>query len=279
MKLDPSTVGERTESFTFEYDFQRVILYALGVGATRDELDYLYEGRGPRVLPSFAVVPAYAPVMRLLERTGCDMTRLVHGSQSFRLHRPLPPQGRLQTVGVVSGIYDLKRLAEVVVSTQTTEGGEALCETEWSLLIRDAGGFGGPRPPKSARRRPPEGASPAFETALATTPEQALLYRLSGDLNPLHADPAFARDVGFDQGPILHGLCTLGLVTRAVLRHAERRASGIRALGGQFRKPVWPGEPITTRGYDLGDRCYALEALAADRPEPVITNGWAELTP
>src|SRR3954463_3055160 len=219
MGLDTSTVGFETEPVSFSYDWKTAVLYALAVGATPQELDYLYEGRGPRVLPTFAVIPAYVPVSQLFAKTQCDMTRLVHGGQSLRLHRPLPPEATLVTTGRIEGIYDMKKLAQVVFSTRTTLNGEPCFDTEWQLLIRDAGNFGGERPPKSETPKIPEGAEPDFEHSEATSPEQALLYRLSGDLNPLHADAEFAKQVGFDQ-PILHGLCTYGFVARAVIRHA-----------------------------------------------------------
>jgi acyl dehydratase len=279
MSLDLSTLGHTTEPFVFEYDWKTTVLYALGVGATREELDFLYEGRGPRVLPTFAVIPAYAPVAALFAKTRCDMTRLVHGAQTIRLHRPLPPAARLESVGIVKGIYDMKRLAQVVLATRTTLNGELCFETEWSLLIRDAGGFGGERPPKtetpSLRDRTPD-----FRVETPTSPEQALLYRLSGDLNPLHADPEFARAAGFEAGPILHGLCSYGLVARALIRAAcggdERR---LLAYGAQFRRPVWPGETLTTTGYVLESGRVLLEAFAGDKPDPVITSAWAEIAP
>lgn len=279
MSLDLSSVGAHTKAYAFEYDYRQTVLYALGVGATKSELDFLYEGRGPRVLPSFAVVPAFAPAAELFERTGSDPLRLLHGVQTVRLRRPLPPAARLETVGVVKGIYDMKKFAQVVLETQTTERGEPLFETEWTLYVRDAGGFGGARPPKSDLPKVPSGETPTFSTPLGTSPEQALLYRLSGDMNPLHADPDFAARAGFAEGPILHGLCTFGVVTRALLRHLGGDERRIRAIGAQFRKPVWPGETIRTDGYDLGSGRFALEAFAADRPDPVITNGWAEVTP
>src|SRR5262245_24545200 len=105
MSLDLSTVGSKTEPFPFEYDWKTVVLYALGVGATERELDFLYEARGPRVLPTFAVVPSYPAVAALFERTQADMTRPVHGGQSVRLHRAIPSSARLETVGQVKGIY------------------------------------------------------------------------------------------------------------------------------------------------------------------------------
>jgi acyl dehydratase len=277
--MDLSTVGHVTEPFAFEYEWKTVALYALGVGATRDELDFLYEGRGPRVLPTFAVVPSYAAVASLFAKTKADMTRLVHGAQLVRLHRAIPPSGKLETVGEVKGIYDMKKLAQLVLGTRTTLGGELLFETEWTLLVRDAGGFSGPRPPKSEAPKVPD-REPDFSVTTPTTPEQALLYRLSGDLNPLHADPDFARAAGFAEGPILHGLCTFGIVGRALLGSA---AAGdelrIKAFGAQFRRPVWPGEPIKTTGYVLEGGRIALEAFAGDKPDPVITGAWADVAP
>lgn len=277
MKVDPSTVGQQTKSFEFEYDFRTTILYALGVGATQDELDYIYEGRGPKVLPSFAVVPAYAAATELFEITGSPLELVLHSAQSLRLLRPIPPAGKLSTIGIVKGIYDMKRFAQVVLETRTTSGGEPVFETEWRMLVRDSGGFGGGRPPKTPNYNPPSGKEPSFVVSSSTSPEQALLYRLSGDWNPLHADPEVAARAGFERGPILHGLCTFGIVTRAVLRQLRGTDRQLRSIGAQFRKPVWPGEAIRTEGYDLGNGFFALEAFAADRPEPVITSAWAEV--
>lgn len=278
MPLDLSAVGFKSAPYTFTYDWKTVVLYALGIGARKAELDYLYEGRGPAVFPTFAVVPAYPALTDLVARTGGDMEMVVHGSQSVQLFAPIPPSGTLKTVGTIDGIYDMKRLAQVVFSTETTLDGTPICGTQWSILIRNAGGFGGPRPPKLDIPSVPDGATPAFEYVDPTSPEQALLYRLSGDLNPLHADPEFAQRVGFEGGPILHGLCTFGFVARAVVLNAcGGNGARLKRFGAQFRKPVWPGETIKTTGYDLGDGRWALEAFAADRPEPVVTNCWAEV--
>lgn len=278
MTLDLSQVGYETEPFFFEYDWKTPVLYALGVGAKREELDYVYEGRGPRVLPSFAVVPAYPALVPLVEKARADMNLVVHGGQSITLHRPLPPAGRLRTVARLEAMHDLKRLSQVVFSTRTDQDGELLCETEWTLVVRDTGGFGGPRPPKSEAPKLPSDQTPLFEMTEKTSNEQALLYRLSGDLNPLHADPEFARNVGFDQGPLLHGLCTFGYVTRAVVQGAcAGDASRLKFLSVQFKKPVWPGETIRTVGYAGDDGKIALAAYASDRPEAVVGGAWASV--
>jgi acyl dehydratase len=120
--------------------------------------------------------------------------------------------------------------------------------------------------------------TPTFTVEQATRPEQALLYRLSGDLNPLHADPEFARAVGFEQGPILHGLCTYGFVGRALIQHAcGGDPARLKAYGVQFRKPVWPGDVLSTQGFALGDGRIVLETSVVGRPEPVLTSAWAEV--
>jgi acyl dehydratase len=275
MSLDIHCVGATTDKFVLDYDWKTLALYALGVGAKRDELDFVYEGRGPRVLPTFAIVPSYGPVWALFDRTNCDMTKLFHGGQTIRVHRPIPAKGRFETVGTVHAIYDMKRFAQIVLKTRSEIAGELVCETEWSLLVRDAGGFGGQRPPKADVPSIPE-REPDFSIELTTSTEQALLYRLSGDENPLHADPEVAKTVGFADGPILHGLCTFGVVGRAIVRGAcAGNEARLTAFGAQFRRPVWPGDTLRTTGYVLENGRVALEAFAGERPEPVITSAWA----
>ena len=280
MTLDPSSVGQRVQGAEFKYDWKDVVLYALGIGARREELSYLYEGCGPRVFPTFAVVPPLGVVDELLVRCGGDLSMMVHGSQIVRLYRPIPAAGTLVTDGEIAGIYDMKRLAHVTFRTTTRSAGEPCFETEWTILFRGEGGFGGPPPPKSPAPKVPSGTAPSFSVDTTTLPEQALLYRLSGDLNPLHADPDFASRVGFEQGPILHGLCTFGVVARAVIQGAcGGDGDRVTEFGAQFRRPVWPGDTIRTRGFDLGDGTIAVQAHAADRPDPVLTNCWAKLRP
>lgn len=275
MSLDIHSVGAATDKFVLDYDWKTLALYALGVGAKRDELDFLYEGRGPRVLPTFAIVPSYGPVWALFDRTNSDMTKLFHGGQTIRIHRPIPPKGRFETIGTVHAIYDMKRFAQVILKTRSEIAGELVCETEWSLLVRDAGGFGGQRPPKADVPSIPE-REPDFSIELSTSTEQALLYRLSGDENPLHADPDVAKNIGFAEGPILHGLCSFGVVGRAIVRGAcAGNETRLTAFGAQFRRPVWPGDTLRTTGYVLENGRVALEAFAGERPEPVITSAWA----
>lgn len=210
MALNLSAVGKTTTELVHTYTWKDAVLYALSIGAKRDlELPYLFEGMGPRVFPSYAVVPAFLANAALFDAIGGNMLGVVHGGQAIRLHKPFAPGGTLKTVGKVAGVYDLKRMATAIVTTETRdEAGALVCETEWSIIYRLDGGFEGPPPPKRDEAKAP--ARPAdwtFEES--TSKEQAALYRLNGDLNPLHIDPKIGESAGFGH-PILHGLCTYG---------------------------------------------------------------------
>ncbi|MFW5875693.1 MAG: MaoC/PaaZ C-terminal domain-containing protein [Myxococcota bacterium] len=278
MALNPDAVGKTTAGLVHEYQWKDVVLYALGVGAKRDaELDFLYENRGPRVLPTYAVVPTFAVPGALFGEVGGNLLGVVHGAQKIELHKPFAPSGKLTTVGKVAGVYDLKRMAQVVFTSETRDAdGDLVCETEYLILYRMDGGFGGQSPPRSEKVAPPDRA-PDFQVEEATSEEQALLYRLNGDLNPLHADPEVGEAAGFGK-PILHGLCTYGYVGRAVLQQAcGGDPAKLKSLAGQFRKPVWPGETIVTEGWEEGGR-IVLRASTKERPgEYVFSNAYAEV--
>lgn len=280
MSFDLSLVGEQSEPTAFEYDWKAIVLYALGVGAKVDELDYLYEGRGPKTYPSFAVVPSFGPMLALLGKTGGNLAAVVHGGQKVTMHAPVPPEGKLLTTATIRGIYDLKKFASVITDTRTVDGktNAPLFDTTWSIIFRGGGGFGGPPPPREEVPSPPTDRAADFSIAEPTSKEQALLYRLSGDLNPLHADPDFAKAVGFAAGPILHGLCTFGHMVRHVVKGAcGGDATRLRAFEAQFRKPVWPGDTIATDGWKIAENKWALVVGVKERPEPVITNATATI--
>jgi acyl dehydratase len=277
MAVDPKSVGAESSVTTLRYDWKTLVLYALGIGATRDELDYLYEARGPKVFPTFGVVPGYAVLGELLARSGGSLANLVHGAQSVTVHAPLPPSGELSTRGVISGVYDLKRMTQLTLTTSTSLEGRLIYECEWSLLVLGEGGFDGPRPPKSPVPRIPSGTQPLFKVDERVPPEQALLYRLSGDLNPLHADPAFAEQLGFTKGPILHGLATYGYAARALIKSAlGGDASRLVTFHGQFRKPFWPGDVLTTEGFEVEGK-YALRS-SSSTPDDVVALFAADVT-
>ena len=266
-------MGAESEVFTLRYDWKTLALYALGVGAKRDELDYLYEARGPKVLPTFGVVPAYPVLSDLLQRSGGRLDRLFDSGQSVRVHGPIPAAGELSTSGVITGIYDLKRMTQLVFQTRTLCEGSLVYTTEWSMIVLGEGGFGGPRPPKSALPKIPPEATPTFSFEEQISPEQALLYRLSGDANPLHVDPAVAALLGFEKGPILHGLATYGFAARALIRSAlGGEASRLLGFHGQFRKPVWPGETLRTEGFAV-DGQFALRSFTGGSDDVVASFG------
>ncbi len=281
MALDLSLVGKPLEPSHFSYGPRDTILYALGVGAKKAELDWLYEGRGPKVLPSFAVVPMFEPMFHALTKTGCTLPMVVHGGQRVRVHGALPAEATLSTTITVRGIYDLRRFAIIVLDTKTHVGSDLVAETSVQIIARGDGGFGGATPPKEPKLADvpkDRAATPDFTIEEATSPEQALLYRLSGDKNPLHADPEFAKNVGFDQGPILHGLCTYGYMTRhAAQALAGGDASRITTIDAQFKKPVWPGDVLETRGWKVSDTRAAIEVHAKGRDGAVVV-GAVELS-
>jgi acyl dehydratase len=280
MSIDPSAVGFTSRRSAFAYDWKAVVLYALGIGAQKEDLGYLFEGLGPRVYPTFAVCPAMPAVRECVQRTGGNPAMIVHGGQSVRLKGAIPPSAELYTTAVIRAAHDLKKLTEVVIETNTeTAGGQSVFETTWSILFRD-GGFDGPRRPRSSEPEIPDDRPPDLCVELATLPEQALLYRLSGDENPLHADPNVAAAAGFTEGPILHGLCTYGFLARAVIKGAcENDGARLRRLDAQFRRPVWPGDTVVTKGWKLGHGVVALSVGVKDRPGAVLSGAWAEIGP
>lgn len=278
MGLDASCVGLASGVHELRYDWKTLATYALGVGATRDELAFLYEGTegGIQVLPTFAVVPTYAPVAECLRKTGGDLEMVIHGAQKIRCLGLPPPKGVLLTTARIAAVYDLKKFAQVIVETHSTWEGKPLFDSTWTIIYRGAGGFQGPRPVREEVPSIPKDKEPDFRMEETTSPEQALLYRLSGDENPLHADPAIAKKVGFEQGPILHGLCTFGYLGRAVVRHAcQGQPARLRSLSAQFRKPVWPGDTLVTEGFRIDGNTFALQTLVKGKPDAVLTSATA----
>jgi len=158
--------------------------------------------------------------------------------------------------------------------------GEPACRTVWQLLVRGAGGFGGPRPPGGLRVKPPKGQAEAFEVEVQTSRDQALLYRLNGDVNPIHADPEVARQAGFDR-PILHGLCTYGIAGRVALKElAGDDPARFKALEARFSKVVMPGDTLVVRGYPLEESGRAaLTVTVKESGEQAIANALLEYVP
>ena len=275
IKLD--LVGKKSDPIPFAYTWKDTVLYALGVGAKVDELDYVYEGRGPKVLPTFAVVPSFTSMITVAGDLGANPMMILHGEQKIILHRPIPANAKLSTVSEVRGIYDKGKGALVVVEARTSdEKGEGVFDNVFSIFVRGEGGFGGERGPEAVKADPPAGAAPDFEVVEATSREQALLYRLSGDVNPLHADPNMAKFGGFDR-PILHGLCTYGFAGRAILKGAcGGDPTKLRSFGARFAGVVFPGDTLTTRGWKVGAGQYVV-TVTTQEGKTVLSNAIAEV--
>jgi acyl dehydratase len=274
LKLD--LVGAPLDPVRYAYTWRDTVIYALGVGARLGELDYLYEGRGPRVLPTFAVVPSFRSLSQVVGALGASPMSILHGEQTIRLQRPIPPGGELVTTAEVTGIYDKGKGALVVVVTRTAdESGQPLFENEFSLFVRGEGGFGGGRGPEARQAEPPDRA-PDFAETQATLPEQAAIYRLSGDLNPLHVEPEAARVGGFDR-PILHGLCTYGFAGRALLAHAcGGDPARLGSFAARFSGVVFPGDTLTTSGWQVKPGLWIVQ-VKTQEDKVVLSHAVAEV--
>ena len=275
IKLD--LVGKKSAPIKHKYVWKDCVLYALGVGAKVDELDYLFEMNGPKVLPTFAVVPSFNSLISVAGDLGANPMMILHGEQKIILHRPIPPNGEFSTVAEVKGIYDKGKGALVMVEAKTTdEKNEPVFDNWFSIFVRGEGGFGGERGPEALKADPPQGKAPDFSFSETTAPEQALLYRLSGDLNPLHASPQFAKMGGFDR-PILHGLCTYGFAGRAVLKHAcGGDPKRLKTFAARFAGVVFPGDTLTTQGWQVEPGKWVVEAKTQEG-KVVLSNAIAEI--
>ncbi|MDR3419004.1 MAG: SDR family NAD(P)-dependent oxidoreductase, partial [Nevskia sp.] len=271
------------------YDERDLSLYALGIGAARDALDpkelpFVYElGDGFQALPTYGVMPALNSFINLtrdgkgLKGLNYGLDRVLHGEQYTELARPLPPKARLKHTFRFKTAYDKDPHAVVILAVDTfDESGEKLAYNEITLFVRNAGGWGGERGPSADINVPPERAPDAVVEE-KVDPNQTLLYRLSGDWNPLHADPVFTKAFGFDK-PILHGLCTYGFVGRHVIKtfcgNDGRRFKSIKV---RFAESVFPGETLVTKMWKESDTRVVFETRVKERDAVVIRNAAVEL--
>lgn len=246
--LDLDAVGNVTPVFEREWTTRDVILYAIGVGAGQEdptaELAFTTEnshGITQRVLPTFAVALGLGPFPDLGD---VSPAQVLHASQGVTLHRDLPVAGRSRSTTTVTGIFDKGKGALVTIETDVRDADDEqpLATLAGAMFIRGAGGWGGDSGPSQQWNSPDR--PPDEVRSYATSPGQALVYRLSGDLNPLHSDPAIAKAVGFPR-PILHGLCTYGFSCRALLEVVcEGDPSRFGSMNARFSQPVFPGQRL-----------------------------------
>jgi len=270
-RLDRRLLGHAVPGTHRHYAPADCARYALSIGLGHDpldplQLDFVQLGRSLRVVPTMAIVLGSAGFWLADPALGVDIASVLHGEQRLRMLRPLPDRAEVMGASEVVRVVDQGAGRGALLYTRTSladaHSGERYAEMESTTFIRRAGGFGGPagpvNPAPMAPSRPPDGS-----VAVATRPEQALWYRLNGDLNPIHADPAVARRGGFER-PILHGLCTLGIACQSLVR---ARAGGdpgrLRELNVRFLAPVFPGEALVTDWWSDGAFCCRVPARGA----------------
>ena len=254
-----------------------VILYHLGLGAgvpqtDPNELEYTYE-RNLKVLPSYAVQPVFPMLFSVGMLPGLDINlmMLLHGEQDLELHSPLPVTGEVTSTGRVTNIYDKGKGALILLEIESRDAqGELLFTNRFSAFIRGEGGFGGesgPGPENAAPEREPDAV-----VERTTLPQQALIYRLAGDKNPLHVDPEFSKLGGFEV-PILHGLCSYGICCKAVVDTLlDGDVTRVRRYQARFAGVVFPGETIVVKMWKEGEDRILLAAECKERGTPVISN-------
>src|SRR5262245_38681037 len=273
MPIDPAVaVGADLGVTKFEWTSTDVLLYHLTLGADSADLAYVLEDR-LKVLPTFGVV---APNFHVIEPPAVafpgidiDLSKVLHGTQSITVHGPVPASGQGVAQTRIADVWDKGKAAVIVQeSTVSTPSGDPLWTTRSGIFARGEGGFGGDRGP-SERLPAPEG-DPVLEAEVPTLPQQALLYRLCGDRNPLHADPEFAAMAGFER-PILHGLCTYGVVCKALVDNLlDGDVARLGSFGTRCAGILFPGETLRVRAWQT-DAGYQATATAVERDDaPVL---------
>ncbi|GEP37378.1 3-alpha,7-alpha,12-alpha-trihydroxy-5-beta-choles t-24-enoyl-CoA hydratase [Nocardioides psychrotolerans] len=286
MPIDPSVaIGAEIGERHFAWSPSDVLLYHLGIGAgsragdnlSSDALRHTLDGPALQVLPSFGVVaPSFHETdPPPLDLPGCDinLAQVVHGSQSITVNGPLPTSGEATIRVHISDIWDKGKAAVIwQEGVATAPSGEELWTVRSSIFVKGEGGWGGDRGSSEKIGLPDRPAD--TDTTYDVTPQQALLYRLCGDRNPLHADPDFAKAAGFP-APILHGLCSYGIVLRELTDGLlGGDATGVAGFGGRFSGVVFPGETIRVQGWREDDRIVAAATIAGGERDgsPVLSD-------
>ena len=272
MALNMDAIGQKIGPLRKDYDWKDVILYALGVGAGADELDYTYE-KNLKVIPTFSIATIFDFLGHAAIASGTNLAGTLHGAQEMIFHNPIPTSGTLTTEGAVTHYYDKGSKGALVVAESETvhSNGKRLFTNIFTIFARLDGNFGGPDAPPKVVAFP--GREPDFSVVAAPSPNQPLLYRLSGDIFPLLVDPEFARMVGFEK-PIMHGLCTLGFACRALMASlTPGRPELVRRIDCRFSKPLYPGDPIRTLIWNVAGGTAVWRTVNSRTGETVIDCG------
>ncbi len=267
MPLNPDAVGTEGQPVEASWTSKDALLYAVGIGAGTDELAFTTENTAnveQLVFPTFPVVIGWGGDSPLRSIGSFNPALLVHGQQAVTLHGTIPITGTVTQRSRIAAMYDKGKAAVVVTEMVAEMDGEPLYTNRSSVFIRGEGGWGGDRGPSGPQNEPPDRA-PDHEVTYETSPDQALLYRLSGDRNPLHSDPAFAAMGGFDR-PILHGLCSYGFTGRALLHSlCDSDPAKFHHVEARFASPVVPGDALTVRMWAIGDGESVFTTSVGDR--------------
>lgn len=280
MTLNPGAVGATSDPQTVSWTAKDCAIYALGVGAGIDELAFTTDNTQElpqRMLPTMPVVLGSGA--GVLKKAGkIEWVRLVHAAQGVEVLAPLPTDGEATCVSRIAEMWDKGKSALIVTETTgTAPDGTALFRSRMSVLIGGAGGWGGERGPADAaiEEHPADDAKPDHTITYDTRADQALLYRLNGDRNPLHTDPAYAARAGFER-PILHGLATYGFAGRAVLHHvAGGDPDRVRSFEARFAAPVYPGDTLHVDLWNAPDGAFfrvraGVDTVVLDRGRAVV---------
>ncbi|HOO00041.1 MAG TPA: SDR family NAD(P)-dependent oxidoreductase [Syntrophales bacterium] len=272
MALNPEALGKTIGPVTKKYDWRDVVLYALGVGAGFDELDYVYE-KNLKVIPTFSVASIFDFFWHVASESNVNLAGILHGEQDLVFYRPIPPSGTFSTEGAVTHYYDKKDKGAVVIAESETRdaAGKKLFKSVITIFSRLDGNFGGEEGPSKVFTFPSR--DPDFVVEDRPGPGQPLLYRLSGDLFQLHVDPAFAKKVGFEK-PIMHGLCTYGYACRALMsKFTPNRPELVRRIACRFSRTLYPGIPIKTLIWKIEEGLAYFRTVNAENGDVVIDNG------
>ncbi len=275
LPISKDLVGMTFDPVPFSWTSKDVMLYALGVGAKPDgELEYVYEGKGPKVLPTYAVVPGMLSMGGLVGNVEINLAMLLHGEQGITLHREIPPEGKVEVRGKISFVWDKGKAAVIGATGEVSDKDGPLVTTTATLFIRGAGGFGGERGPSTADVNKPPEKAPDLSISDTTRPEQAAIYRLSGDPNPIHIDPDFAKMAGFET-PFLHGLCTYGFVGRALVKGlCGGDPAKLKSFDARFADQVFMGDEIITQIWKTGSGEAIVQAVT-QKGNVVLSQGKA----